>query len=432
MKVVVVGTGYVGLVSGACLAQLGNDIVCVDKDSEKINKLNNGIIPIYEPNLEKIVNSNKLSGKLKFTTNLKESLQDVGAVLLAVGTPDKNGEADLSFIFSAAKEIADNLSCDTAFITKSTVPVGTGCKLLETLNQQRQDLNFNVISNPEFLREGSAVEDFLNPDRVVIGSNNNQGKELMQKLYCKLIDQGTPILFTNIETAELIKYASNAFLATKISFVNEISDICEGVGADIKQVLNGMGMDARIGNKYMNPGPGFGGSCFPKDTLALTNIAKKAGFPSKIVESVIDSNDRRKVRMSEKIINASNGDVKGKTIAIWGLAFKANTDDMRYSSSLVIIPELIKAGAKIKAYDPESMDESKKILNHDSLEYCQSSLGAVTESDFLVVLTEWQEFIEFDTSILTNYLKDNLVVDLRNIWHKNTITQNNLKYINLG
>lgn len=315
MKLVVIGTGYVGLVSGACLAQIGNEIICYDNNKDKIEGLKKGVIPIYEPGLKELVQKNSLQNKLSFTNNLKQSLDGADAVLLAVGTPDKDGKADLSYIFAAAEQVAENLNANVAFITKSTVPVGTGAKLLKILNKKRCDLKFEIISNPEFLREGSAVDDFLNPDRVIIGSKSYGGKELMQKLYRKLIGQGTPMLFTDIATAELIKYASNAFLATKIAFTNEISDICEGVGADIKQLITGMGLDERIGNKYMQPGPGFGGSCFPKDTLALTYIAKEAGYPSKIVESVIESNDQRKLRMAQKVIDANNGDVKDKTIA---------------------------------------------------------------------------------------------------------------------
>lgn len=432
MKVVVIGTGYVGLVSGACLAELGSNIICIDKEKSKIDALKNGVIPIYEPGLDKVVDRNVEHGRLSFSTDLKASLKGADAVLLAVGTPTHEGKADLQYVFAAAQEVAEHLEHDIVMITKSTVPVGTGSKIAEILANKRPDLSFDVVSNPEFLREGSAVLDFLEPDRVVIGSNSEKGKELMQRLYRRLIGQGTPILFTNIPTAELIKYASNAFLATKIAFANEISDICEGVGADVVQVIRGMGMDERIGGKYMQPGPGFGGSCFPKDTVALTRIAQDTGFPTQIVEAVVGTNDRRKERMADKIIEASNGSVKGKTIAVLGLAFKANTDDMRYSPSLVILPKLIEAGATIQAYDPESMDESKKIMTDANLHYCESIQEALKGADELVVLTEWQDFKYLDSAMLKASLKDQLVIDLRNMLDVDKLREEGLTYVGLG
>lgn len=432
MKVVVIGTGYVGLVSGACLAELGSTIVCLDKDEGKIRDLKSGVIPIYEPGLEEVVSRNVGHERLSFSTDLKESLKDADAVLLAVGTPTHEGKADLKYVFAAAEEVAEKLDRDIVMITKSTVPVGTGSKLAQILREKRPDLNCDVVSNPEFLREGSAVRDFLEPDRVVIGSNSDKGKELMQKLYRRLIGEGTPILFTNIPTAELIKYASNAYLATKIAFANEMADICEGVGADVELVIRGMGMDNRIGTKYMNPGPGFGGSCFPKDTVALTRIAADAGFRTQIVEAVVQANDRRKERMADKIIQASGGTVDGKNIAVLGLTFKANTDDMRYSPSLVIVPKLIEAGAVIQAYDPEGMQEAKKEFKTNKISYCSGMYEALNGADLMVILTEWDEFRKLDLSKLKASLKTGLVIDLRNILDAEDVRDAGLEYVCVG
>lgn len=434
MKLVVIGTGYVGLVSGACFADMGHIVTCVDNDTRKINRLNSGEIPIYEPGLDIIVQKNRASGNLLFTTSIKEAMQDAEAALLAVGTPtDENtGQADLKYVFSATREIAENLSNSIVVITKSTVPVGTGVKVLEILNKTRADLQCEVASNPEFLREGSAIKDFMHPDRVIIGAETERTKNLMQMLYSKMIGAGTPVLFTNIATAELIKYASNAFLAMKIAFTNEVADICEGVGAEIEMVLKGMGMDARIGNKYMQPGPGYGGSCFPKDTKALTHIANDAGFPTKIIEAVIDANDNRKMRMVEKIISACNSTVKDKTISILGLTFKANTDDMRYSPSLIIIPELLKAGAKIQAYDPVGMDEAKKLLKDSEIKWCSSLQKAVSHADAVVIITEWDEFKNMDIFEIKKLLRTYLIIDLRNILDAHKATELGYKYVSIG
>jgi len=438
MKLVVIGTGYVGLVSGACFADMGHNVVCVDKVASKIKTLEDGGIPIYEPGLDEVVLRNRKAGRLLFTTSLKDALKDAQAVLLAVGTPtdELSGRADLKYVFAATKEVAENIEKPVVVITKSTVPVGTGAKVLEILHKTRPELLCEVASNPEFLREGSAVQDFMKPDRVIIGAQSEHTKNIMQMLYSKMIGEGTPVLFTNIATAELIKYASNAFLAMKIAYANEVADICEGVGADVDLVIKGMGMDGRIGNKYMQPGPGYGGSCFPKDTMALTHIATDAGHPTKIIEAVINANDLRKENMAKKVISACGGSVKGKEIAVLGLTFKANTDDMRYSPSLVIIPELIKAGAKIRAFDPVGMEEAKKELcnseRDDNLQFCSSTNEALKNSDAAVILTEWQEFKELDLMAAKKLLRELVLVDLRNLLDGNKAVSLGYKYVSIG
>lgn len=442
MKLIVIGTGYVGLVSGACFADIGHEVICVDKDERKIKILEDGGIPIYEPGLEEVVGRNRKAGRLNFTTSLKTALKGADAVLLAVGTPtdDETGRADLTYVFAATKEVAENIEKNVVVITKSTVPVGTGRKVLQILKETRPELSCEVASNPEFLREGSAVQDFMKPDRVIIGAESEYTKNTMQMLYSKMIGEGTPVLFTNIATAELIKYSSNAFLAMKIAFANEVADICEGVGADIDMVIKGMGMDERIGNKYMQPGPGYGGSCFPKDTKAMTYIARDAGFPTRIIESVIDANDARKQNMAKKIIKACGGSVSGKEIAILGLTFKANTDDMRYSPSLVIIPELIKAGAKIRTYDPVGMDEAKKvfknqeagILESSHLTFCTSTNEALKNADACVILTEWQEFRDLELVNAKALLRNAVIVDLRNLLDGKKAIELGFKYISVG
>lgn len=441
MKLVVIGTGYVGLVSGACFADIGHEVICVDKDERKIKILEDGGIPIYEPGLEEVVAKNRKAGRLLFTTSLKTALSGADAVLLAVGTPtdDETGRADLTYVFAAAKEIAETIDKEVVVITKSTVPVGTGKKVLEILRKTRPELPCEVASNPEFLREGSAVLDFMKPDRVIIGAESKNTQHMMQMLYRKMIGQGIPVLFTNIATAELIKYSSNAFLAMKIAFANEVADICEGVGADVDLVIKGMGMDERIGGKYMQPGPGYGGSCFPKDTMALTHIAKDAGHPTRIIEAVIDANDSRKSNMAKKIINACGGDVKGKEIAILGLTFKANTDDMRYSPSLVIIPELLKVGAKIRAFDPVGIEEAKKAIlpslseaEKGLLTFCTNSDDAIRGADALAVLTEWKEIRDIDLKATKKLLKAPVIVDLRNLLDGNLAKELGYSYVSIG
>lgn len=433
MKIAVIGTGYVGLVSGACLAELGESVVCVDNDANKINALNAGQIPIYEPGLEPLVRQNVAAGRLSFSTILKDALQGAEAVILAVGTPtdEKTGRADLSYVFAAAEQVASNLERPVVVVTKSTVPVGTGQKVKEILKRKRPDLHCHVASNPEFLREGSAVGDFLHPDRIIIGTDANDATEVMMRMYSQLASQGYPVLFTNIPTAELIKYASNAFLATKIAFTNEMANICEGVGADIEVVVKGMGMDARIGGKYMQPGPGYGGSCFPKDTLALTHIAKDAGQPTQIVEAVVKANTDRKYHMVSKIEKSFGGKVKGKTLAILGLTFKANTDDMRYSPALVIVPELEKSGATLKLYDPVGLREAQKHLS-GKVQWCHSLHEAVDQADGVVILTEWEEFVSMDLMDLKRRMRGNMIVDLRNILHSRQLSKYGFDYVSVG
>jgi UDPglucose 6-dehydrogenase len=413
---------------------MGHDVVCVDKDPGKINRLNEGVIPIFEPGLEDIVKRNASNGRLTFSVTLDNVLAESEIVLLAVGTPtdEATGRADLKYVFAAAEEIARNINHKTVIVTKSTVPVGTGKKVEKIFADICPKLVCEVASNPEFLREGAAIEDFMKPDRIIIGAESAFSKNTMQRLYRSLIGEGTPILFTNIATAELIKYASNAFLATKIAFANEISDICEGVGANVDLVIKGMGMDNRIGGKYMKPGPGYGGSCFPKDTLALTFIAEDAGFPTGIVKSVINSNDERRKRMVSKIINACGGSVKGKNISILGLTFKANTDDMRYSPSLIIIPELIAAGANISVYDPEGMNEAKKDLTQPEINWYNDSHSCIEGADCLVILTEWDEFKNLDITKVKSLLKTPLIVDLRNILNPEQLEGSGVEYVSVG
>ena len=434
MKIVVIGTGYVGLVSGACFADMGHEVVCVDKDANKIKNLEGGQIPIFEPGLDKIVRNNIKNRNLSFSTTLPDIIGGAEVVLLAVGTPtDKaTGRADLQYVLAAATEVAQHLKNKALIVTKSTVPVGTGEKIAAILASICPDLDCSVASNPEFLREGAAIDDFMHPDRIIIGVESLYSKNATQQLYSKLIGQGTPILFTNIETAELIKYASNAFLAMKIAFANEVSDICEGVGADIDLVVKGMGMDSRIGGKYMHPGPGYGGSCFPKDTLALTHIAKDSGFPTRIIEAVIESNNQRRKRMTVKIISACGGSILGKKIGILGLTFKAETDDMRDSPSLYIVPALINAGAIVSVYDPEGMNEAKKELPQKEIIWAPSSYGACEAADMVIVLTEWQEFKHLDLDKLKRDVKTPLLVDLRNIFNAEAVRAAGIEYVCVG
>lgn len=433
MKVVMIGTGYVGLVSGACFAELGHHVVCVDKDKSKIDALNKGEIPIFEAQLEEIVRSNAEQGRISFTLDLKQALEGAKCVFLAVGTPagKEDGAADLSYVFKAAEEIATSLDHDAIIVTKSTVPVGTGAKIKAIFAEHAPKLDCQIVSNPEFLREGVAVKDFMYPDRIVVGCESEQARHVMEKLYKGVVDRGARLRFTNIQTAELIKYASNAFLATKIAFINEMADICEATGADIKDVSRCMGLDNRIGRSYLLPGPGYGGSCFPKDTNALAYLSRQLEVPTKIVESVIDSNDRRKERMADKIIAACGGNVSGKTIAVLGLTFKANTDDMRYSPSLSIIPKLIEAGAAVKAYDPEGMKVARPLLPKE-VDFCDGSMAAVADADSVVIVTEWDAFRVLDYANVAKAMKGKLIVDLRNILYREDIEDCGLEYVGIG
>ncbi len=432
MRVAMIGTGYVGLVSGSCFSDFGHEVVCVDKDKSKIDMLERGEIPIFEPGLAALVAENMKAGRLTFTTDLTDAVHGAHVIFIAVGTPSRRGDgyADLSFVYDAATEIADSLNSFTVIVTKSTVPVGTSREVERIIRERNPLADFAVASNPEFLREGAAIEDFKRPDRIIVGTNDERVERIIKELYRPLYLSETPILFTDRETSELIKYAGNAFLATKITFINEMADLCEKVGADIQDVSQGIGLDGRIGRKFLHAGPGFGGSCFPKDTLALTRTASEHGAPTKIVATVIDVNLDRKKRMRQKIIDACGGRINGKTIAILGLTFKPNTDDMRESPSLVIIPALQKAGASIRAFDPEGMEESKRLLT--GIEYSINAYDAMEGADAVVILTEWNEFRALDKERIKQKLRRPLLIDLRNIYTLEEMAAADIEYHSIG
>jgi UDPglucose 6-dehydrogenase len=436
MKIAMIGTGYVGLVSGACFSEFGVSVTCVDKDADKIVRLQRGEIPIFEPGLEQLVAGNRAAGRLTFTTDLKSALDGAEAVFIAVGTPSRRGDghADLSYVFAAAAEIADALAelpaSRTVVVTKSTVPVSTGRRVERILQRRLPKSAFDVASNPEFLREGSAIQDFMRPDRVVIGTESEHARTVLRALYRPLYLLETPVVFTTIETAELIKYAANAFLATKVTFINQIADLCEALGADVQDVAHGIGLDGRIGRKFLHAGPGFGGSCFPKDCAALVRTAAEAGQPLSMVEAVLEINDDRKRAMADRIVAACGGDVAGKTIAVLGLTFKPNTDDMRESPSLSILPPLVEAGATIRAFDPEGMDEAKKMM--PSLDYCGDAYQAIEGADALVLLTEWNEFRALDLARVKELLRAPVVIDLRNIYQPQDMAEAGLVYHSIG
>lgn len=427
-----IGTGYVGLVSGACFSEFGVNVTCVDKDAAKIERLCHGEMPIYEPGLETLVMSNVKAKRLRFSTDLRSAVHDAEAVFIAVGTPSRRGDghADLSYVFAAAREIAEVLNGYTVVVTKSTVPVGTGDKVERIIREARPDADFDVVSNPEFLREGSAINDFMRPDRVVIGTDSERAREVMRQLYRVLYLIETPIVFTSRTTSEMIKYAANAFLAVKISYINEIADLCEKVGADVHDVARGIGLDGRIGRKFLHAGPGYGGSCFPKDTWALVRTAQDAGSPVRIVETVVDINEKRKSRMAQKIVAACGGSVAGKTIAILGLTFKPNTDDMRDAPSLEIIPGLRKAGARVRAFDPEGMAEAKALL--DGIEWCDDAYRTMSGADAVAILTEWNEFRALDLDRVKSLLKTPVMVDLRNIYNPEEMAAAGFTYVCVG
>jgi len=416
MRIAMIGSGYVGLVSGACFAQFGHDVVCVDKEFAKIERLRKGEIPIYEPGLDRLVSDNARSGRLTFSTHLPDAVGNADAVFIAVGTPTRRGDghADLSYVYAAAAEIAQAITGYTVIVTKSTVPVGTGREVARIIRESRPAAEFDVASNPEFLREGAAIEDFMKPDRVVIGVESQRARDVMAAVYRPLNLIQTPMVFTNIETAEVTKYAGNAFLATKITFINEIADLCEKVGADVHDVARGIGLDGRIGRKFLHPGPGFGGSCFPKDTLALAYTAREANAPQTIVEQVIEVNNGRKKRMARKVIDFCGGSVAGLTIGVLGLTFKPNTDDMRDAPSLDIVPALQAAGARIVAFDPEGMEEAGRLLK--DVTFTKTAYEAATGADVLVVITEWHEFRGLDPRRIKDLMRQPRIVDLRNIF----------------
>jgi UDPglucose 6-dehydrogenase len=432
MRVAMIGTGYVGLVSGACFSEFGIEVVCVDKDEAKIANLARGEIPIFEPGLDVLVAANMRARRLSFTSDLASSVAGAAAVFIAVGTPSRHGDghADLSYVFAAAEEIAAALSGYTVVVDKSTVPVGTAREVERRIRAARPDADFDVVSNPEFLREGSAINDFMRPDRVVIGTESERAREVMRLLYRPLYLIETPILFTKLETAELIKYAANAFLATKITFINEIADLCEKVDADVHDVARGIGLDGRIGRKFLHPGPGFGGSCFPKDALALVRIAREAGAAATLVESVVASNVARKKRMAERIVAALGGTAKGKTAAVLGLTFKPNTDDMREAASLEIIPALQAQGVAVRVFDPEGMDEARKTLS--GVVWCDNAYAAMEGADVLAILTEWNEFRALDPERMKQLLRCPVIVDLRNIYDPRAMRDAGFDYRCLG
>ena len=417
MRIAMIGSGYVGLVSGACFAQFGHDVVCVDKDAAKIERLRKGEIPIYEPGLDRLVADNMRAGRLMFGTALADAVGNADAVFIAVGTPTRRGDghADLTYVYAAAAEIAEAIRGYTVVVTKSTVPVGTGREVSRIIREARPAAEFDVASNPEFLREGAAIEDFMKPDRVVIGVESQRARDVMAAIYRPLNLIQTPMVFTNIETAEVTKYAGNAFLATKITFINEIADLCEKVGADVHDVARGIGLDGRIGRKFLHPGPGFGGSCFPKDTLALAYTAREVNAPQTIVEQVIEVNNSRKKKMAQKVIDFCGGSVKGLTVAVLGLTFKPNTDDMRDAPSLDIVPALQAAGANIVGFDPEGMAEAGKLM--PGIRFAKTAYEAVTGADVLVVITEWHEFRGLDPRRIKEAMRQPRIVDLRNIFN---------------
>ncbi len=430
MRIAMIGTGYVGLVSGACLSEFGHDVVCIDKDAAKVADLRAGTIPIFEPGLDEVVAANVRAGRLSFATSMAQAVAEAEAVFIAVGTPSRRGDghADLTYVFAAAEELAAHLGAYTVVVTKSTVPVGTSRRVKEIIARARPGAAFDVCSNPEFLREGSAIDDFRRPDRVVVGCDSDRARDVIREIYRPLYLHETPILFTSPESSELIKYAANAFLATKITFINEMADLCEKVGADVQDVARGIGLDGRIGSKFLHAGPGFGGSCFPKDTLALLKTSQDSGAPARIVEAVIGVNEARKVAMAKKIERAFGG-VGGKTIAVLGLTFKPNTDDMRDAPSLVVVPHLANAGAAIRAYDPEGAKEARKLLG---IELHKSAYEALNGADGVVILTEWNEFRALDFARMKSLLKRPLMVDLRNIYRPSQMAAAGFTYVSVG
>jgi UDPglucose 6-dehydrogenase len=432
MRVTMIGTGYVGLVSGACFADFGHDVVCVDKDPDKIERLNRGEIPIFEPGLDQLVADNVRAGRLSFAVDGTEAIRNAEIVFIAVGTPTRRGDghADLSYVYAAAEEIAGLIDGFTVIVTKSTVPVGTGDEVEAIMRRARPDARFAVVSNPEFLREGAAIEDFKRPDRVVIGVEDERARAVMAELYRPLSLNEFPVIYTSRRTSELIKYAGNGFLAMKITFINEIADLCEKVGADVQQVAKGIGLDGRIGAKFLNPGPGYGGSCFPKDTLALVRTAQQYETPVRLIETTVEVNDARKLRMAEKIRDAMGGDVSGKTVAILGLTFKPNTDDMRDSPSLAIIPALQAMGARVRAFDPEGMKEARHLLA--DVEFTEGAYQAAEGADALVILTEWDQFRALDLRRMKGLMNRALMVDLRNVYRPQEARGDGFDYVGVG
>ena len=432
MRITMIGSGYVGLVSGACFADFGHHVVCVDKAADKIAALEAGRMPIFEPGLEQLVAANVAAGRLSFTTDLAAGVASADAVFIAVGTPSRRGDghADLSYVFAATEEIAAAAAGSLVVVTKSTVPVGTGDKVETLLRETRPDVDFAVVSNPEFLREGAAIGDFKRPDRIVIGTDDPRARAVMQEVYRPLYLNESPILFTGRRTAELIKYAANAFLATKITFINEIADLCEAVGADVQDVSRGIGLDNRIGRKFLHAGPGYGGSCFPKDTLALLKTAEDFEAPVRIVEAVVQVNDSRKRAMGRKVLAALGEEPRGRTVAVLGLTFKPNTDDMRDAPALAIVQSLTDAGVAVRAYDPEGMDAARAVM--PDVAYCADAYEAATGADVIVIVTEWDAFRALDFARLKRVMAAPVMVDLRNVYSPTEVERAGFAYTSIG
>ena len=432
MNITMVGTGYVGLVSGTCFSEFGFNVCCVDKDAEKISNLNKDIVPIYEPGLENLIKKNKSAGRLTFSNDIDGNIKKSDIVFIAVGTPSRRGDghADLSYVYQAAEQIGKKIDGYTVVVTKSTVPVGTGLEVKNIIKKVNPNADFDVISNPEFLREGNAIQDFMRPDRVVVGFESEKAKKIIASLYKPLFLIETPILFTDLKTAELIKYSANAFLALKISYINQMADLCEKIGADVHDVAKGIGLDKRIGNKFLHPGPGYGGSCFPKDTVALVKTANQNNSDISIVDTVVKYNVKRKSDMANKILKELGNDLTNKKVSILGLSFKPETDDMRDSPSLDIIPILQENGITISAYDPVAMNEAKKLLKNTEF---SSNLGTcIRNSDALVILTEWNEFRGLLPDYLSKYMKGNIIIDLRNALDPENFINSNFNLVQIG
>ena len=434
MKIAMVGSGYVGLVSGACFADFGHEVVCIDKDQSKIDRLHDGIMPIYEPGLDQLVANNVKAGRLTFTTDLAEGIAGASAIFIAVGTPSRRGDghADLSFVYAVAQEVGQNLSNEAVIVTKSTVPVGTGDEVERILRDSGTAHRFAVVSNPEFLREGAAIGDFKRPDRIVIGAEDEFGREVMREVYRPLFLNESPILFTGRRTSELIKYAANAFLATKITFINEMADLCEKVGANVQDVSRGIGMDNRIGSKFLHAGPGYGGSCFPKDTLALLKTAEDYDSPTRIVEAVVKVNESRKRAMGRKVLDAIGGHdgARGKKVALLGLTFKPNTDDMRDSPAIAVAQTLTDAGVEVAAYDPEGMDLAKPLMPDVTM--CSDPYEAIEDADAIAIVTEWDAFRALDLARVKSLAKAPVMVDLRNIYRPDDMRERGFAYTSIG
>lgn len=433
MRIAMIGGGYVGLVSGACFAEFGTEVTVVEADHARLAALSEGRIPIYEPGLDRLVTENVQANRLTFTSDLARAVDGAEAVFIAVGTPTRRGDghADLSYVYAAAEQVARALTGYAVIVTKSTVPVGTGRHIAEIVRTARPDLDFDVASNPEFLREGNAIGDFMRPDRVVIGAESDRAREVLRRLYRPLYLIEAPIVFTNLETAELTKYAANAFLAMKVTFINEIADLCEKAGADVHDVARGIGLDGRIGRKFLHPGPGYGGSCFPKDTLALMRTAQEYGAPSRLVEATVAVNDARKSNMARRIIAACGGSVRGKTIGVLGLTFKPETDDMREAPALSILPRLAGDGATVRVFDPEGMNAARALLP-ETVVYCRSALEAAAGADALVLITEWNEFRALSPARLREAMRGRVLVDLRNVYDPVAMRQAGVDYHGIG